>query len=72
MAMSRYMNDNQLTSEISRFQNRERAINNNIMNAPVTNTTSTVNSQTVSQQSGPTVNLKDQIAAAKMRAGGRS
>ena len=72
MAMSRHMNDNQLTSEISRFQNRERAINNNIMNAPVTNTTSTVNSQTVSQQSGPTVNLKDQIAAAKMRAGGRS
>lgn len=65
MAMSRYMNDNQLTSEISRFQNRERAINNNIMNAPVTNTASTVNNQTVSQQSGPTVNLKDQVKASR-------
>ena len=65
MVMSRYMGDQQLTSEISRFQNRERAINNNIMNAPVTNTASTVNNQTVSQQSGPTVNLKDQVKASR-------
>ena len=58
-------NDRSLATEISGFANRERAINNNIMNAPVTNTASTVNNQTVSQQSGPTVNLKDQVKASR-------
>jgi len=44
----------------------------NVINAPTTDASKTeINSQMVSQQSGPTIDLNDQIAAAKKRVSGR-
>ena len=53
-------NDRSLAAEISGFANRERAINNNIMNAPVTNASTSVTSNN-SINASPSYDINDAV-----------